>query len=322
MSMSRRLIIILLIVLVIGVIGGAAALVINRLRGTSSETTQTPSSGQLSEGELGGQNVVNPTGDDDGDGLTNADEALWGTDTKNPDTDGDNFLDGEEVKANFNPTIPSPNDKLPEGFKPGKDLQPLQAAASQPVAVDQFFQNNLDLTLGKKNYTEEYRKQYPEDKRTPDTLATYAQSQPIVTQLPIPEAKSIQLVADNTPLVIKDYLDVAGNLAVFSKRSVLADGLENIFANNDPAIIRGLADGIRAYQNNLIPLKVAPSAVSLQKLLLGYSQLAAATYDQIATYPEDPVRAVVAMRQLEEIDKKYMPLIEQETARLTSLAGQ
>ncbi len=317
--MSRRLVIILLIVLVIGVIGGAAALVVSRLRTNTATTSPTPGPGELGQAEFGGQNIINPTGDDDGDGLPNADEALWGTDPKNPDTDGDNFLDGEESKAGYNPTIPSPNDKLPEGFKPGKDLQPLEGAAIQPVAVDQFFQNNLDLTLGTKNYTEEYKKQYPEDKRTPDTLEAYAKTQPIVTQLPIPEAKSIQATTTDSPLVIKDYLDVAGNLSVFSKRSALADGLESLFASNDPGIIQGIASGIRNYQNNLITLQVAPAAIPLQRLLLGYSQLAAATYDQLATYPTDPARAVVAMRQLEENDKKYMPLINQEIARLGTL---
>ncbi len=36
--------------------------------------------------------------DDDNDGLTNAEERRYGTDPKNPDTDGDGLKDGEEVK--------------------------------------------------------------------------------------------------------------------------------------------------------------------------------------------------------------------------------
>jgi outer membrane protein OmpA-like peptidoglycan-associated protein len=37
--------------------------------------------------------------DDDGDGLTNAEEKALGTDPRNPDTDGDGLNDGEEVKT-------------------------------------------------------------------------------------------------------------------------------------------------------------------------------------------------------------------------------
>ncbi len=41
--------------------------------------------------------------DDDNDGLTNAEEAQYGTNPQEPDTDGDGFLDGEEVKNGYNP---------------------------------------------------------------------------------------------------------------------------------------------------------------------------------------------------------------------------
>lgn len=41
--------------------------------------------------------------DDDSDGLSNADESLYGTDPYNPDTDGDGQSDGDEVFMGFNP---------------------------------------------------------------------------------------------------------------------------------------------------------------------------------------------------------------------------
>ena len=36
--------------------------------------------------------------DSDGDGLKDWEEALWGTDPNNPDTDGDGILDGAEIQ--------------------------------------------------------------------------------------------------------------------------------------------------------------------------------------------------------------------------------
>lgn len=53
--------------------------------------------------------------DSDKDGLTNRDESYWNTDFNNPDTDGDGFLDGEEVSSGHDPLIPSPNDLLNTG---------------------------------------------------------------------------------------------------------------------------------------------------------------------------------------------------------------
>jgi len=41
--------------------------------------------------------------DSDNDGLSNADEAKYGTDPNNPDTDGDGYTDGDEVHKGYNP---------------------------------------------------------------------------------------------------------------------------------------------------------------------------------------------------------------------------
>ena len=43
--------------------------------------------------------------DDDNDGLTDADEATYGTDPLNPDTDGDGVSDADEVAAGTNPLV-------------------------------------------------------------------------------------------------------------------------------------------------------------------------------------------------------------------------
>jgi len=44
--------------------------------------------------------------DTDGDGLTDDQEAIYGTDPMNPDTDGDGYLDGDEVAGGYNPNGP------------------------------------------------------------------------------------------------------------------------------------------------------------------------------------------------------------------------
>ena len=46
---------------------------------------------------------ADPGSDSDGDGLSDMDEAMYGTDPDNPDTDGDGFKDGAEVDQNSDP---------------------------------------------------------------------------------------------------------------------------------------------------------------------------------------------------------------------------
>lgn len=48
--------------------------------------------------------------DTDGDGLADWEEALWGTEINNPDTDGDGTLDGVETELNRDPTMAGPDD--------------------------------------------------------------------------------------------------------------------------------------------------------------------------------------------------------------------
>ena len=314
--MPRRFIIGILIVLILGIVGGTVALIVQRLRSADVAITPTPTPGALTPAGRGNQQIVNPTGDDDADGLSNAEEIVWGTNPTNPDTDGDSFKDGEEIAAGHNPTIPAPGDILPAGFIPGQNVQPLTPAVNVPLAVDQFFSDQVDLTLGDKNYTQEYQGQYPEAARTPDTLDTYAKSQPLNVTLPAPASTLIKTQAADTPLVLSEYIDVAGDLSVFSNRTVLATAINDVYGKGNVGIMAGLADSVRGHQQRVAELLVPPTALSLQRLLLGYTELLAVTYEEITTYNEDPVRAVVALYRLEEIDKQYYPLIQSEVDRL------
>ena len=60
--------------------------------------------------------------DSDNDGLSDQDEAIYGTDPLNPDTDGDGYLDGEEVKAGTDPLDPNSYPGAGAGKKKSKTL--------------------------------------------------------------------------------------------------------------------------------------------------------------------------------------------------------
>jgi hypothetical protein len=63
-------------------------------------------------GNLFGKSIGASSLDADKDGLTDSSERIYGTDPKNPDTDGDGHLDGDEVKNGFNPLNKTEGAKL------------------------------------------------------------------------------------------------------------------------------------------------------------------------------------------------------------------
>ena len=83
---------------------------------TSTPKTQTTSSVPVSS-KPKDLSVSNGSADFDGDGLTNDQEAKYGTDPKNADTDGDGLTDGEEVLTyHTNPLNPDTDgDGLTDG---------------------------------------------------------------------------------------------------------------------------------------------------------------------------------------------------------------
>lgn len=306
----------ILILLIVGVIGGTVVLFLNRETTENGEGVLTPGTG-LPIAERG-QEFDDPNGDEDGDGLSNQDEVLWGTDAFNPDTDGDNTSDGEEVAAGRNPTISGPNDRLPEGFRPGQELNPLDVARLEPLAVDEFFSDNLDLSGGRANLTEAFEQEYDADQQSDIALEAFLISQPIITKLPEPTARAINQ-GRNDIFTLSRYLEVARGHVVMTDNAALERVVEATFENDDPSAALGMIIATRGFQEDLISQAVPPTAVPVQRLLLGYSELLAATLEIVSEADEDRVKALLAVMQLEEMRARYLPLIEQELERLSAL---
>lgn len=315
--MPRRLIIGILVILILGAVGGAVVLIMNRLRSTTEQpgTSQPPSG--LQEAALRDTALV-ATGDEDGDGLSNADETRWGTDPKNEDTDGDGTKDGDEVAASRNPTVAGPNDALPPGFEPQREVTPLEGAQQVPIAVDQFFVEDLDLRIaGNRNLTEEFTQQVPDDKKSEAELARFAESQPITIQLPSVRDQVLTRTEDTAPERTQ-YVSEVDDLDAISDADALRYALNSLTNRQDDGPIRGMAESAREYRQRVLETPVPAQALSFHRLAIGYTELLAATFDHLALWNDDPVKALVALRQLDEIDRRYHPLLVSELNRLRS----
>jgi hypothetical protein len=71
--------------------------------------------------------------DSDGDGLTNKDELVWGTNPQNRDTDGDTLTDGQEVSMAISPTS---KDTDGDGTQDNVDPAPGQLPSPTPQPSD------------------------------------------------------------------------------------------------------------------------------------------------------------------------------------------
>src|SRR3989344_5973583 len=92
--------------------------------------------------------------DADKDGLTNRDESYWNTDFQNPDSDGDGYLDGEEVASGHDPLIPGPND-----FLNNKNLNTLTSLfAEEAIIIPKIDTSDLGTIESNKENQEFYIK--------------------------------------------------------------------------------------------------------------------------------------------------------------------
>jgi hypothetical protein len=337
--MSRRLIISLLIILILGIVGGTVVLVIQRLLPAGSNVASNgENTGTLPNAEGTTRPVLDPLADEDGDGLSNGDEDTWGANPYVRDTDSDGFQDGEEVRAGHNPTIAGPNDILPPGFQPGQNLEPSAVPVTSPelthfitlerpndsstlslATIDSLFVEGLDLSGGSSNFTQEYERLYAPAQRTAETLRKFTESKPLVTKLPSVANKPVIFTNQSSTSALRTYLSVAREIRSVLDRELLIVALDQLFLDDNTSDINDLRRSIVLYQETLLATRVPPAAVALNKLLLGYTDVLAATLRQIGLWEQDQVKALVGIRQLDAIDRLYYPLILQELRRLENL---
>jgi len=330
--MPRVLVIGIFVVLVLGIVVGASVLVWQNFTGTPPEATEEEGSDQTGNSlfkalpateqaaQKEGDDLVSDVGDDDSDGLTNGDELVWGTDKNNPDTDGDGYLDGEEVAAGHDPNKPAPDDLLAATQTPVATQEPAVSQGGLSLkGIEQYLVEDLDISGGTKNLTEEYKQQYAEEDRSSAVRLEYAQAQSIVSQLPKPDESNMPDTVESTRAAIDQYLRVADNKNALANSTSYSQARFELYSQKNPALMRGLARTVQAYRNQLLTVSVPETALPVHLILLGYTELLVPTFEQIALWNEDPVKSMVASRQLEVIDRKYYPIIQEELQRLEAM---
>lgn len=223
--------------------------------------------------------------DADKDGLSNREESYWNTDFQNPDTDGDGFLDGEEVASGHDPLILGPNDLINNGNLTDK---------LSKLTLSGFFEGSL-------------RSDSPNYDNSLNDMALAVMDDAIKSLSPEIDLSQLQVVnssKENQEEYIKEisplfdgllsvYISEMGlvskNLNVVGK-SGFEDEYANFFKNQSQKYAVYYQSGLKI----ALPKNWRSNHVGLLKLLRDLSETDLA----ISNGKIDPVKAVVAMDRL------------------------
>ena len=106
--------------------------------------------------------------DSDNDGLKDWEEELYKTSPYNPDTDGDGYLDGEEINSGHNPLVKAPGDDV--------FLYPLPLGEKYNITQHVFQNSTTPLLNSYLLHKSEYLEDYPEITDPAQFLASVPQS--------------------------------------------------------------------------------------------------------------------------------------------------
>lgn len=242
--------------------------------------------------------------DDDGDGLVAGDEQYWQTDPKNPDTDGDEFLDGEEILSGHDPRVPGPKDYLDRR--------------------QNLTQQTTDLLVGGL-LSGELLPEHPEYQKTLDTFVRAVTEQ--YSSADVSRLVDLKVSADSDEAKLeyfqafqKAYPDLLGDMVgeigalLSSVKDVRIADPESFTADSSryaafqqQALLLADRIGVRAEQGRSIP--VPPSFRRQHANIILTLQFLQSDLRRAAIMHEDPVLGMVALQRVIRLTLEALPLV-------------
>ena len=271
--------------------------------------------------------------DSDNDGLKDWEEELYKTDLRNPDTDGDGYLDGEEVNSGHNPLIKAPGDKLTFYPLPLGDKYNI----TKKVLSEKVIDSMLDSYLAQKG---EYINDHPEidspetfaaliKQSTIETMSRWAlddtypilleEAQQTISEMPeifninIADG-DVKISEDNSPEAIKLYLSQISSIlnsdTFFLQEqsfNILISALQNQDFIPLDQLIKQNDDKIEEFKEIIVP----SSWKENHKKRLKYIVLIRNIFVSFRDFQNDPLKAYVAMQEFEQLSEKWNVLVEE-----------
>jgi len=227
----------------------------------------------------------------DNDGLSNREESYWNTDPNNPDTDGDGYLDGEEVSSGHDPKVPGPDDLLDQLNNLTNNLADLITAG---LYAKDLTQNSDDQEFNK----------------SVDNLSLSVISDFYGGQLELPENPLITLT-DNTESNQINYLN---EISEIIKESLL-DFPRKIDLNKIPAeqidFFLAKAEQYKIAYNQILSLSVPKDWANIHKQVLDIINRLHTNYLNIGLYNTDPLKSILALNETQNINNGIKLVLEE-----------
>jgi len=265
-----------------------------------------------------GDSLSFQTEDDvDHDGLTNQEESYWNTDFQNPDTDGDGFLDGEEVISGHDPLKPGPDDILLYGpLSQGENknitnsladliVSGIYAGDLRKTASDTTFANAVD-SLSLAALYDGIQALSPEEIKS-EEIKTVANLKTVQEQY-----------VNNIINIIEKNLLINMTTEPFEASRLLSNFDVNNNANNENIAIYFLSksEDIRQVIQQVEALEVPSDWIDLHKAILFFLKSLQLNYDSLASIEEDPLKALIAINQLQNTYLGAQPILASFAAKL------
>ena len=231
--------------------------------------------------------------DIDRDGLFDEEEPLYRTDPLNPDTDGDGFLDGEEVAAGCSPISASK-----------KDCNLKLGSSQANMNLTDYF-SSLILGGVLSNDLSEKNPKFNEYIANLQNEALNIQR----TLLSIDETElKTETTENDSKQATQEYLTEFENIlkSHFLKKSNLGNGED--FSNFDYSPY--LEDAETTYKE-LYELTPPPSWAELHEKSLKFFFELKSYYSNLNNQKEDPVKALLTLKQTERLINDYDNLIKE-----------
>jgi len=277
--------------------------------------------------------------DSDQDGLTDQEEAVYGTDPHNPDTDGDGYTDGAEVKSGYDPLIPSPGDKVVKETATTVVDSTDKTSLSKEVA-----QKILTLT-NNTDSTDQASQQISLD-QIKNVINDSLQPQDSAAELPVIDKKELKIIKQNykgtaEKIAAKkkaDFINYAvGIYYVFSSNSqtpitstgdmpktinLISQQIITALTTGDYKSLDSLSASAEKIYEQMKSIEVPEEMVDAHIKMLQFTKYAVTIKDTMSSNSQDPLAQIASLTKMQSFIQEVMSFSGEMTAKLQSYGIQ
>ena len=253
----------------------------------------------------------------DHDGLTGWEENLHGTDPENSDTDGDGYLDGEEVIAGYDPTKPAPNDRLNIDSTNSQLVRPDPGNLTQILGYIMGNQIKFDLpTLTQDSNSFGQSIEEAIDDKVAEALQKASVS--FIAEF-IPDFDKTKIeVLDNNSATVKNYLkqmkDKMGQVESCQDINNFRNDneiIEQAISTNDFSQVNCLADSYmqsyKVIKSINPPLNWLDFHINALEIFWNFSKI----YKNLPNFSNDPLKGIIVLEKFEQVNEDFVNLLKE-----------